>query len=349
MSKASNLLFLLIILVITSCKQPAAIPYEQLTGETWGTYYRVTAQMKDAKKHHENIKQILADFDEALSTYVPQSAISLFNESEKNYLVTKEQDRYFAPVLQRSRELKKSTDGYMDVTVMPLLNYWGFGYKSEKRNPEDVDSTLVNELRNKLHLEAVTAKKSNTGTLYEKQDSTLELDFSALAKGYGIDIIAAYLDGEGISNYLIDIGGEARATGKNNAGKVWTLAINKPHPDATYSTQELVIELAEKSIATSGNYREMYEVNNIVFGHIVNPKTGYPWPSDVLSATVLADDCMTADGLATACVAAGLEKAKDIIANHKNVSACLIYDGDGDEKLEKYYIGDFKKYVLIEN
>jgi len=348
--KSNFYLFIIILFVSSSCKQPAtSVPYQKLKGQTWGTYYRVTCQVDDISKVDNAIKLILKDFDSALSTYMPNSAISGFNKSEVSYEFSNHQDRYFAPVLKRSKELYLSTNGYLDVTVLPLLNYWGFGYKSERRSESEVDKGEVSKLKNLLGLDKINRNPSKEMVLYTKENPNVEIDFSSLAKGYGIDVIAEYLNEQGIENYLIDIGGEAKSKGVNDQGKVWTLAINKPYADAAYTTQELVLQLPNKAIATSGNYREMYIVDGKVFGHILNPKTGYPEPSDVLSASVIADDCMTADGLATACVAAGLIEAQKIIEKHPGVSACFIYDADGDKKLEKSYIGNFEKYVLVTN
>lgn len=324
------------------------MPYEVVSGKTWGTYYRMTMQTDQSQLHHGAIQQVLKDFDAALSTYVPTSSISIFNESKKGHTLSQREDQYFAPVLARSRELAVTTDGYLNVAVMPLLNYWGFGYEAVRRSAADVDSAEVARLLPLLDLGAIRREQTGDSIYYQKTTAQIEVDFSALAKGYGIDIIAQYLDKAGVANYLIDIGGEARARGVNSSGQPWTLAINKPYKDADYTTQELILQLHGKSIATSGNYREMYEVDGLVLGHILNPNTGYPDVSDVLSASIIADDCMTADGLATACVAAGLERAKAIIAKHPNVAACLIYDGDGDAKLEKYYAGGFEKFVLKE-
>jgi len=277
----------------------------------------------------------------------PTSAISQFNSSDEGYTLSAAEDKYFAPVLERSRELHESTQGYMDVTVMPLLNYWGFGYNSTKRTDDEVSDSEVQKLRKLLGLDHISRKEDSNGQVqYLKDSPKVEIDFSALAKGYGIDIIAQYFDEQNIENYLIDIGGEARCKGVNATGSPWTLAINKPYADADYTTQELVLQLRDQSIATSGNYREMYEVDGKVYGHILNPLTGYPEPSDVLSATVVADDCMTADALATACVAAGLAKAKEILAAHGGVHGCLIYDADGDSALEKYFTNKFENMVL---
>ena len=322
--------------------------YEKIGGQTWGTYYQITLAHDGKLAIKDSITQILADFDDAVSTYVTESQITKFNKSETGITMNSVEDKYFAPVFTRSKELLATTNGYLDASVMPLLNYWGFGYQ-EGRVITAVDSVEVAKLKKLTRLASIIRREQGDRVHYQKSVPGVEMDFSALAKGYGIDIIAQFLSAHNIKNYLIDIGGEARARGVNESGKSWTLAINKPKADSEYTTQELVISLINASIATSGNYREMITVDGKQFGHIVNPKTGFPGRSDVLSATVIATDCMTADGLATACVAAGMEEAKKLLAKHSSVSACLIYDGNGDEKLEKHYVGGFENFVLVEN
>lgn len=348
-----SILLMTMTLLVSSCKPAPQSPtssatYHQIKGQTWGTYYSLTLQCSEAEHHHQAIRQILKDFDDVLSTYVPQSVISQFNSNSEGIVLTSDQDQYFAPVLARSRELSESTQGYLDVTVMPLLNYWGFGYKGERKSVEDVTTEQVDSLLMLQGLHHISRKEKDSGHIYySKSNASTELDFSALAKGYGIDVIASYLERQDVHNYLIDIGGEARCKGVNASGEAWRLAINKPDAKANYTTMELIVQLHDQSIATSGNYREMYEIDGKVYGHIINPKTGYPEPSDVLSATIVATDCMTADALATACVAAGLHKAKEILAAHEDVHGCLIYDADGDAQLEKYYTGAFEDMTEI--
>lgn len=348
--KSNRFVWVVLAAVFTlGCKAPQPeLKYEKIAGETWGTYYQVTLAHDGTLALKDSITQILKDFDSAVSTYVEDSHISTFNKSEKGLTIDQQQDRYFAPVFRRSIELLATTDGYLDASVMPLLNYWGFGYKPGRKITA-VDSSEVMALKQLTRLASIIRTDQEGQVSYQKTVPGVEIDFSAIAKGYGIDVIAQFLTDKGIKNYLIDIGGEARAMGLNEAGKSWTLAINKPSPDAAFTTQELIISLINASIATSGNYREMIELDGKQYGHIINPKTGFPGTSDVLSATIIAPDCMTADGLATACVAAGMEKAKEILARHTRVSACLIYDANGDDNLEKHYVGGFEKFVLVEN
>jgi len=168
-----------------------------------------------------------------------------------------------------------------------------------------------------------------------------------LAKGYGIDVLAGYFDEINVENYLIDIGGEARARGINANGTPWSLAINKPKEDAPANDLEIILQLKNKSIATSGNYRIYYESGGRKFAHIIDPKSGFSALTNLLSASIIADDCMTADGLATVMMVKGLEGAKDFLSKN-NYPACLIYDADGDDDLEKYYANGFREMVVKE-
>lgn len=344
-SLSLSALFVLFLCGIWACKsEPKVDSYRQLTGQTWGTYYSITFKDDGKTVLKSDIDKILKDFDQAASTYVADSYISQLNKTTDSIFIPADLDKYFHPVFTRSNELESATNGYLNVKVMPLLNYWGFGYNKReegfKPNPVEVE-----RLRNLLS-KNIRRKAGKDGATYIKDDPRVEIDYSATAKGYGIDVLAAYLDQQGIENYLVDIGGEARAKGVNSIGQAWTMAINKPYAEAKYTAKELILKLPNRSIATSGNYRKMYEKDGKVYGHIVNPMTGYPEGSDVLSASIIADDCMTADGIATACIAAGLEKSKQFLSSMTNVSACLIYDGDGDTQLEKVYINNFEQYVL---
>ncbi len=340
-----TVLLLFLCFVLSSCKREVAPTYLHLDGETWGTYWKITLDGDRNVAHKDSIIKILKDFDASVSTYVKDSHISRFNKSKDGISLTKVEDLYFEPVYRASHTLFEATDGYLDVSVMPLLNYWGFGYKAH-RVIDRVDSLKVKKLMELTDLASLSRSEKDGMVRYTKGKIGVEIDFSAIAKGYGIDVIAAYLDKAKVKNYLIDIGGEARARGLNESGNIWTLAINKPDKNAAFNAYELIFNLHNASLATSGNYREMISVDGKQYGHILDPKTGFPGISDVLSATIVAKDCMTADGLATACVSAGLDKAKQILSRYPDVQACLIYDEDGDDKLEKLYINGFDRFIV---
>lgn len=330
-------------LLIAACNPQ--VKYHKIVGETMGTYYAITYEGNKPAETKKEIEEILFAFNNSLSTYVKNSTISKLNSSQEG-IVLPEDDLYFAPVFLRSKELYQLTDGDLNTSVAPLVNYWGFGYKG-KEQITSIDSIVVDsilDIVNRSSFEIITEEDKQFIT---KSLANAELDFSSLAKGYGIDIISDYLNDKGVKNFLIDIGGEAKAKGKNNLGKIWSLAINKPRDDASVDDLEIILTLNNKSLATSGNYRIFYENGGRKFAHILNPKTGYSALSNLLSASIIADDCMTADGLATAMMVKGLEGAKEFLSEN-NYPACLIYDADGDDNLEKYYANGFKEMVLKE-
>ena len=310
-----------------------------------GTYYAVTFNGNDPQNVQKDIDKILVDFNNSVSTYVKESTISKLNSS-KTGIEIPEEDPYFLPVLKRSKEMYDLTNGALNTCVAPLVNYWGFGYKG-KEAISQVDSMAVDSILTIVRQSSFEFEEKEGQIFVRKSIPKAEIDFSSLAKGYGIDVLAEYFNRKGVHDYLIDIGGEARAKGVNSKSKPWTLAINKPRDDAQANEMEIIMELKDKSIATSGNYRIFYEKDGRKFAHIVDPKTGFSALSNLLSASVVAEDCMTADGLATAMMVNGLEGAKDFLSIN-DFPACLIYDADGDDDLEKYYANGFEEMVLNE-
>jgi thiamine biosynthesis lipoprotein len=310
-----------------------------------GTYYAITYEGNDPIGTKNAVEKILVDFNNSVSTYIDTSTIAQLNKSEKG-IVLPDQDVFFMPVFEKASEFYTLTDGDLNTSIAPLVNYWGFGYKG-KDQITVVDSMAVDSLLSIVNQSIFKILKEEDQLFISKSIPNAEVDFSSLAKGYGIDVLAAFFDKESVDNYLIDIGGEARAKGKNNAGLAWTLAINKPKEDAAMNDLEIVMQLDNMSIATSGNYRIYYENGGRKFAHIINPRTGFSSLTNLLSVSIVAEDCMTADGLATAMMVKGLEGAKAFLEKNK-YAACLIYDADGDDLLEKYYANGFEEMVVKE-
>ena len=326
-----------------SCSPPQK--FHKIVGETMGTYYAITYKGSNPIETKKSIEQILLDFNNSLSTYIEKSTISQLNRSESGIVLPKS-DPYFKPVFEKSMLLFELTQGALNTSVAPLVNYWGFGYKG-KDHITKVDSLAVDSILTIVNQSSFDILQNEGQDFISKSIPNAEIDFSSLAKGYGIDVIADYFDKIKVENYLIDIGGEARAHGKNNIGLPWYLAINKPKEDAPTDDLEIILQLDNKSLATSGNYRIYYENGGRKFAHILNPETGYSALTNLLSASIIADDCMTADGLATAMMVKGLDGAKEFLVKN-NYPACLIYDADGDDDLEKYYANGFKEMVVKE-
>ena len=240
-------------------------------------------------------------FDLSLNPFNPQSIISKVNRNEPV-----EVDSFFITVFNKAQEVSRVSGGAFDITAAPLINLWGFGFsKMDSVSPAVIDSLKQYVGYEKIRLE---------GNRVVKEFPQMQLNASAIAKGYACDVVGRLLDSYGIRNYMVEIGGEVRAKGKNPKGVCWRIEITKPEYDPTgiVSERQTVIPLCDKGMATSGNYRNFYVKDGAIFGHTINPATGYPAEQNILSATVIASDCMTADAYATAFMVLGMEASVEL-------------------------------------
>ena len=229
----------------------------------------------------------------------------------------------FVNVFKLAQSISEDTDGAFDITVAPLVNAWGFGYKSGALpTQQDIDSIRAFVGYQKVKL---------SGMRIQKEDARLTLDCSAIAKGYGTDVVARYFLREGIKNFMVEIGGEIVTHGVNPKRQQWSIGIEKPVEDSLAMKSELqtVLRVDDIAMATSGNYRNFYYKDGKKYAHTIDPKTGFPVQHNILSATVLAKQCAVADAYATAFMVMGLEKSKEVLARHKDLKAYLIYDDNG--------------------
>lgn len=302
-----------------------ALNYKKIHGETQGTFYNITYEDRPGRNLQPRIEQLLHKFDLSLSTYDPSSVISRINRNEENVRL----DRYFKTCFNKSEEIYHLTSGAFDITIGPIVNAWGFGYTQSS----ETDSSRIDSLLQFVGMEKVTM----SGGKIKKEDPSINLNVNAIAQGYSVDIVAEFLERKGIKNYLVEIGGELKAKGINAKGKPWTIGIDKPIDNNMTPGENLqaIVQLENRTLATSGNYRKFYEKDGVKYAHSINPKTGYPVLSRLLSTTVLADDCMTADAFATAFMVMGLEKSIIFLSKHPELDAYLIYS---DEQ------GNFKTY-----
>ena len=247
-------------------------------------------------------------------------------------------DSFFQTCFNRSMEISKETDGAFDITIAPLANAWGFGFK-QGAFP---DSMMVDSL---LQITDYRRVKLVDGKVV-KEDPRIMLSCSAVAKGYSVDVVAHLLDSKGIQNYMIDIGGEIVAKGKNSRNGLWRIGINKPIDDSLSVNQEIqtILELTDVGLATSGNYRNFYYKDGKKYAHTIDPRTGYPVQHNILSATVIAKDCMTADALATAFMVMGLKEAEAFANANPAIDACFIYSGENGE-FKTFFTEGMKKYI----
>ena len=290
-------------------QRDASFQYNE--GTIFGTLYH--AKYLYDKDLQAELEAELQKVDASLSMFNPKSTISRINRNE-----TDEVDEMLREVLVLSFTIYKATDGAFDPTVAPLVNAWGFGFKNgQMPDSTQVDSLLTLVGLSHIHLDGNKLKKDNPLSI---------LDFSAIAKGYGVDRAAQVLRGKGIKNFMIEIGGEVVTAGVNDKGEPWRIGINKPDDDSTSTNTELqdVITISGKAIATSGNYRNYYIKDGRKIAHTINPKTGYPAQQDILSSTVIAPTCAEADAFATAFMVLGTEGAKQVLEKQPQLETYFI-------------------------
>lgn len=330
------LLLFLVTGVMVSCKQASDDALHKFNGETMGTTYQVVYAGDEVKDLQAGVDSVLLAVNASLSTYIPTSTISQINQSAAGALL----DPMMRINFLKSAEVWLKTDGAFDPTVGPLVNAWGFGFQ---KMAAEVDSALIDSLRQYVGWE----KLSIAGDSLLKAAPGVVVDFSALAKGFGVDEVGRYLERRGVKNYIVEIGGELRAAGKKAPGFSWMAGIEKPIDDATGTQKALqfTMPLDDRSMATSGNYRNFYIQNGRKFAHTIHPKTGYPALSNLLSASVIATDCMTADAYATACMVLGFDAAKALIEREEGLEAVLIYSDEKGE-LQQYISPGLQKLVI---
>ena len=290
-------------------------PYQRNSGLIFGTSYNITYQC--AEDHKADIEKALNEVDASLSPFNDTSVITHVNRNEDVVL-----DKLFLDVFRLAQKINGDTDGAFDITVAPLVNAWGFGFK----NGVNPDEKVIDSLRQVVGFQKIRLENDKI----VKADSRVMLDCSAIAKGYGVDVVANLLRGFGIKNFMVEIGGEVVTSGVNPDRMPWRIGVTKPTDDSLSINNELqtVINVTDKAMATSGNYRNFYYKGGRKYAHTIDPKTGYPVQHSILSATVITDDCATADAYATSFMVLGMEKAKKVLERHPEMMAYFIYSDD---------------------
>ena len=308
----SAFLAFLIIGTVIIVRQQRSTPYQKDTGFIFGTVYNITYQYDKSLK--ADIEAELKKVDGSLSPFNKHSIITKINRNEDVTV-----DKMFADVFNLSRQISTETDGAFDITVAPLVNAWGFGFKNDTQPTRHAIDSLK-QLTGYM-------KVSLDGMKVSKKDPRMMLDCSAIAKGYACDVVAEYLRRRGIENFMVEIGGEIVTQGINEKRLPWKIGVTKPVDDSLNTNQELqtVLNVTNKAMATSGNYRNFYYKNGKKYAHTIDPVTGYPVQHNILSATVIADNCATADAYATAFMVMGLDKAKAVLDRHPELMAYFIY------------------------
>ncbi|WP_305884746.1 FAD:protein FMN transferase [Lewinella sp. JB7] len=313
--------------MLAACGDPVPdgyLPAHAIRGEAMGSYYRVTYLGKTVPGLQNSVDSLLEAYNLELSPWVEESTISAFNRSDIG--VSLAGTAHFVPNLRLAATIVDRTRGAYDPTVAPLVKFWGFG-GAEHRRTNEVDTVALDSARvrvgfNLISFDAGFLRKAKPG---------VELDLNASAKGYGVDLISALLDSLGRPDHLVDIGGEMRAGGTKN-GQPWTVGIRLPDEDAGKVSAAGTLPLQNgRAIATSGNYLNFYEVDGEKYSHTINPKTGLVERNDLLSASVLADDCATADAFATACMVLGAAGARELIEGQRELEGYFLVRGENGE------------------
>ena len=298
-------LLLLIVGTVLIIRQQRSTPYQTDKGFVFGTVYTITYQSNDNLK--ADIEAELPKVDNEFSMFNEHSTVARINRGEQV-----SRSPMFNEVYELAQTVNHDTDGAFDITVAPLVNAWGFGFKNAiMPTRHQVDSLL--KIRN-------------------------QYDFSAIAKGYGSDVVARLLRRRGISNFMVEIGGEVVAQGISERRLPWRIGVTKPVDDSLAVGGELqtVLNITDVAMATSGNYRNFYYKGGKKYAHTVDPKTGYPVQHSILSATVLAKSCMIADAYATSFMVMGMDRARKLLERHPELQAYFIYDA-GNGKTEVWF------------
>ena len=327
----------LLCLVFTRCATNEHGAWLRISGFTQGTTYNITYLDPDSIDYQESIEALLREFDQSLSTYIPNSLISRMNQGMSDVRA----DDYFRNCFRAAAEVYDATEGAFDITIAPVVNAWGFGFTERSR----VDPELIDSLLQYVGMDKVSLRQNR---LVRERDGIM-LDMNAIAQGYAVDVVAEFFESRNIDHYLVEIGGEVRTKGLNRFGLDWRIGIDKPIDGLQIPGVQMqaVVQISGKSLATSGNYRRFYEENGIKYSHTIDPSTGYPVQHGLLSATVVAGDCMHADAYATAFMVMGYEKARTFLEEHTDLDAYLIYN-DNEGEYRVWYTAGMGKFLSEE-
>ena len=315
--------FFLFVALISGCDSQRATSV-LLTGETMGTSYHITIADENSNTSKERLKKEidskLIQVNELFSTYIKSSEVSRFNAYHG--VEAQKKSAEFIKVLAEAQRISDITQGAYDITVGPLVNLWGFGPSFKEEDIPDLQK-----------IEAALSEVGYKNIVYDKQTNEVRklkesayIDFSSIAKGYGVDVLSEFLGSEGYMNYMVEIGGEMRVKGVNSQGIKWRIAVEKP--DSMTRSIYRVISVTDVAIATSGDYRNFFEKDGVRFSHTIDPTTGQPVRHDLASVTVLSKSSMTADAWATAFMVLGDKKGYDLAIRNELAVLFLVKNGD---------------------
>lgn len=311
-------IFLISSLIITSCTQRESLFQKGYSGQTQGTFFNIKYFCPENRDFSNAIDSIFNAIDLSVSLYNQKSNLILLNQKKRiSY------DPIIDTLTKQSIRVNKITNENFSCALYPVINYFGF---YSKKRPVSIDTLNIFRLLSKSKMSNIKIDKD-----YIYLDSSTSLDFNAIAQGYTCDLVAAYFNQEEIKNYMIEVGGEVRTSGKNyTKKKKWRIGVENPDETLT-SNFNTVIELSDMSLATSGSYRNYYLDNNNLMSHIIDPSTGFPSKTKVISSTVLHKKCSLADAIATSFMCMDIEEIKDFLKTNPHIQAIIIYKDELDK------------------
>lgn len=335
-----NILYTLILLTamlaVWYYRKNQTPPFFLIEGETMATTYHVSYFDPQNRDFKHSIDSLLILVNKSINNYDTASEVSRFNRSSDGIVPALP---YLLPALTIAQKVFVESNGAFDMTVMPLVNAWGFG-PAQKVRP---DSTKIDSLKSLIGFEKILLTENRI----TKSDPRVQLDFGGIGQGYGADVIAQFLKAKGIENMLVELGGEGLAFGTNlKTKKTWEIGILDPNSTRDNQFFKAYASLSNKAFTTSGSYFNYREVDGKKFSHTIDPKTGYPANRALLSATVFAVDCTTADAWGTALMVMGHEQAIEILKNHPELDVLLLYT-NAEGELESYVTDGIKNFVTI--
>ena len=324
-------------LLLNAC-QTKKSEYLKISGFAQGTTYNITYENSANQDYSQDIDSILKAFDRSLSIYDSTSIISRINDND----ASAEADDWFVEVFKKSAEVNAISKGAFDITVGPVVKAWGFSNGPIAKH----DTAYIDSLLQYIGMEKVKL----VGKKVIKKYSGTKLDVNALAQGYSVDIVCDFFARKGIRNYLVEIGGEVRGKGTNAKNKFWHIGIDKPTEGNMNPGQNLqaIIEIDNKALATSGNYRKFFVEDGVKYSHTIDPKTGFPARNTLLSASVVCDDCITADAYATTFMVIGVDKSKELLKSLPGIEVYFIYSNTSGG-FEIFYSDGLEQMIIDQN
>ena len=311
----NRLVAIFLVLIVYNPVMSQQLQVQHSNGYAQGTTYSIDYVDNQNRKFDDAFIQLLSDFDQIFSAYKSTSIISRINRNEDTVKV----DSLFEHCFNRSMTISKESNGDFDITVAPLVNAWGFGPKQRM----EMDSAIVDSLFHCIGYKDVSIVNHQV----IKKNPRITLDFDAIAQGYSTDLVSQFLRTKGVNDFLVNIGGEVYASGTNAYGNKWRVQVEMPYENSSDSLNPIkcTLEVKNLAVSTSGNYRNFYIENGKRYSHEINPHTGYPARSNLLSSTIIARDCESADGYATATMVMGLDASIQFLKKHPELDAILLF------------------------